>query len=194
MIKALKNIWKNLHYSRYCDDILISSENDNYGNLHSLYSYIQKELDKYGLDINEKKVRDFDLSKDTVVTFLGLNLSKNDKGTKITLSKPFILKTLDLLEIAYDVKKQLTSIHVKIRKDYRDIKYNNKHNIVDEQLVEENNELFKKYNMLKKKLQNLKSVIKSRVGYIRYNSDFSYEKFLKKHLNKFGFKWGEVRL
>ena len=46
-----------LHYSRYSDDMLLSSELDNDESLEALFTFIVDELKKYGLEINDKNRR-----------------------------------------------------------------------------------------------------------------------------------------
>jgi len=66
-----------LHYSRYCDDILISSEEDDDVKLKELFDLIKKELNLLSLSLNEKKTRFIKLDYDThnSISFLGLNIS-----------------------------------------------------------------------------------------------------------------------
>lgn len=89
-----------LHYSRYSDDILISSEEDNDESLNNLFSLIKDELNKLGLEINVKKTRNIklDYKSHNSISFLGLNLSKdNEIDNKITISKRYILFLLFLI-------------------------------------------------------------------------------------------------
>lgn len=93
-----------LHYSRYCDDILISTENDVFTDLERLYAFIRFELERYHLSINERKTIKAKLEANTnnAIPFLGLNISKDKKGfNKVTISKNFIVTTLDLLDLYY---------------------------------------------------------------------------------------------
>ena len=181
-----------LHYSRYCDDILISSEENNFGSLHTFFSYIKKNLEEYGLSINQEKVREFDLSKDTSVQFLGLNLSKKDGNYRITLSKTFILETLDVISEAYDLKNKMNKNYTILE----EANYWNKYKAGE--LKNEDscklNDLCNEYYEYKIKLSWISNTLKSRVAYIKYNSEVSYNRFLKKHENKFGFKWGTLWL
>lgn len=183
-----------LHYSRYCDDILISSEENNFGGLHTFFSYIKKNLEEYGLSINQEKVREFDLSKDTSVQFLGLNLSKKDGNYRITLSKTFILETLDVISEAYNTKDKIKSNYVTLKKaDYWN-NYFERNDLNRDDFVKNLDQSHDEYCKLKKNLPYLKSIMKSRVAYIKFNSETSYNRFLKKHENKFGFKWGTLWL
>ena len=133
-----------LHYSRYCDDILISSEQDDYAELEALERLIEKELSKKGLSLNNKKEKKahLDYESHNSLSFLGLNLSKKEDGTnRITISKHFILKLLDMLGDYYA--------------NYPNCNYIFKNNIL------------------------------SRLAYLKHNSVDSYQRFLKKHLNRF---------
>lgn len=94
---------KFLHYSRYSDDILISSEGKTFTDLEELFEIIKRELKKVHLCINESKTRKVELQfKPTSapsITFLGLIISKEDEvKNRITISKSFICKTLDLID------------------------------------------------------------------------------------------------
>lgn len=167
--------FKQLHYSRYSDDILISSEYTDFGQLHTFLSYIVEKLNNYGLTLNEKKIREFDLSEETIkvskkrfgfnfypsVTFLGLNLVRRDKKTVITVSKSFIIKTLDLIDRAQSLKLTI-----------------NQKDLSEDELIKS-----------MKTYKYLKSNICSRVGYLKYNSKESYNKFLNKYFNKYNKKW-----
>ena len=96
---------KHLVYSRYSDDILISSKKDNWTDLEALFEKIQDELVKFDLTVNKKKTKKVELNdKDfNSITFLGLNISKAvEGGNKITISKNFILFTLYLLKRFYN--------------------------------------------------------------------------------------------
>lgn len=134
----------NLHYSRYCDDILISSEDNDFADLEALQTFIEKELAKKELSINKKKEKKECLNYEShnSFSFLGLNISKKVEGdNKITISKHFILKILDYLEAYYN--------------NYPNCNYVFKMNIL------------------------------SRIAYIKHISSDSYDRFLKKHLNRF---------
>ena len=133
-----------LHYSRYSDDILLSSELDDDKSLNELFEFVKKELALFKLEINEKKTRriTLDFDKHNSISYLGLNISKSDYlNNKITISKRYILFLLFLIE--------------KQRK-YTDHCY------------------------------PLENEIKSRVAYLAYNSPISYQRFQKKHMNKYG--------
>ena len=133
-----------LHYSRYSDDILLSSELEDDLSLNELFEFVKKELGLFKLEINEKKTRKItlDYDKHNSISYLGLNLSKSDYvSNKITISKRYILFILFLIE------KQ---------RGYSDHCY------------------------------PLDNEIKSRVAYLAYNSPISYQRFQKKHMNRYG--------
>lgn len=154
-IEEFLKLHSTCKYSRYCDDILISTTDSDFNNLHMLLDFIKEELKSYDLTINLSKLREFDLSKDTAVSFLGLNLTKDNK---ITISKKFILKTLDVINDYY--KKYSISLI----SDFIDYKKNYLY--------------YKACSM---------------VSYIKNNSEYSYQRFLKKHNNKFGFEWNDLK-
>lgn len=145
---------RKLHYSRYSDDILISCSGNNWTVLEGLFEKIRDELKLYSLEINEKKTQKVELNKkdQNSITFLGLNISKNVKSlfnkNKITVSKSYILRILDLLEKYYDE--------------------GNKNNVF------------------------LRLRILSSIAYIEKNAYLSYNKFLKKHLNRFGKEYSGI--
>ena len=98
---------KDLHYSRYCDDILISSSGNNWTDLEIFFEFIKNELASYSLFVNPKKTQavELKLEHQNSICYLGLNLSKDKSGkkkNKITISKNFILFTLDLLSKYYN--------------------------------------------------------------------------------------------
>lgn len=170
---------KGLIYSRYCDDILISSYGfEDYNKLRDLKKFIIDKLKKdFNLEINKKKEKKFDLSsmKNTSVTFLGLSIVRDKDNNKnyITVSKHFILKTLDLISRYRNKREELSKIE-KLLSDESN----------DEKMIKE----------IKKKICNFKklySIIKSRISYIKFNSNVSYEKFKKKYKNKFNIEWNE---
>ena len=102
--KAIEDFISNnpkLHYSRYSDDMLLSSEEDDNLSLEALFEFVKNELAKLGLEINQKKTRKVHLSfeKRNSLSFLGLNLSKADEiDNKVTISKNYILFLLFLIE------------------------------------------------------------------------------------------------
>ena len=194
---------KELRYSRYSDDILISSVGNSFNGLYDFLSFIKKELFKYDLMLNDKKIREFNISKEIItknkklmnynyypsVSFLGLNIVRRDKDTVITISKSFIINTLNLIEKMNNVNDKI----INIDKKYNELvvlKYKKKINqIFDEtrlnQLIEERKSL----KSLRLRYRDLHSVVHSRVGYIKHNSKVSYQRFLDKYYNKFNKKW-----
>lgn len=152
----LRNI--GLHFSRYSDDILISAEKGYKQELCKLFDYIIELLDQFYLAINYKKVRKVDLFTSTSISYLGVNISRDiNKPNKLTLSKNYILTTLNLFS-KYD----------KISKNINE-------SIVDEEKV-------KKLESYKHKL---KSIIKGRVEYIKNISEITFLRLLKKYKNRF---------
>lgn len=150
---SITNYLKNnnkLHYSRYSDDILISSEEDEDQSLNDLLEFIKNELKLLGLEINNKKTKKvrLDYESHNSISFLGLNISKLDSiNNKITISKRYILHLLFLIE--------------------KSNRYNNS-------------------------CKELLNEINSRVAYLAYNSPISFNKFQKKHINKFGVTYNFV--
>lgn len=179
IVKKDKYSKKGLIYSRYCDDILISSYGfEDFGKLYYLKDFIIEKLkEDFDLEINKKKEKEFNLisMKNTSVTFLGLSIVRDKDNNKnyITVSKHFILETLDLISRYKNKKEDLSKI--------------------EELLSDEPND----EKMIKKKkntisfLKKSYSVIKSRISYIKFNSNVSFEKFKKKYKNKFNIEWNE---
>ena len=81
----------HLVYSRYADDFLVSSSNEDFAELDAFKEYIKEKLKDYKLEINEEKTIEANLHKQTSIRFLGLNIGED----KITISKWYILKTLN---------------------------------------------------------------------------------------------------
>ena len=91
----------SLHYSRYSDDMLLSSEEDNDESLNKLFDFVVAELAKLNLEINDKKTKKvkLDYEKHNSISFLGLNISKADPmNNKVTISKRYITFLLFLIE------------------------------------------------------------------------------------------------
>ena len=151
-------------------------------------------MGEYGLTINQEKIREFDLNKDTSVQFLGLNLSYKDGKHRITISKSFILKTLDIISDAYNLKKNINENYLLLKKEDYWNRYFNNNEITRDEFIRNLDLIHAKYNDQKKKLPYVKNIVKSRVAYIKYNSEVSYKRFLKKHENKFNVRWGEIWL
>lgn len=193
---------KSLRYSRYSDDILISSTDTNNLKLNDFLSFIKSNLLIFDLNLNESKIREFNLSKELIknqknfkfypaVTFLGLNLVRKDNETVITISKHFILKTLDLIEKKNKLFSQIIAIE-RNHKELIDLKYKKKKNVYfDNNRLNELLEQRKLLRKLKFDYRDLHSIICSRVGYIKHNSKVSYQRFLDKHYNKFNKKWSK---
>lgn len=185
---------KTLHYSRYSDDILISCEEDNYIELYSFFNFIKKTLKEYELSVNENKYKEFNLNKHTSVSFLGLNLKLKDGVYDITISKRFVVKTLDLVDKLNRIKDQKEEVRLELQKGLKELRFNLDNNIKDLSLdgyLKDKRALYKK---LDNKRHILKGVIKSRAAYIRFNSMTTYMKFLKKFRNKYGCEWNAYPL
>lgn len=173
----------NLFYSRYCDDIMISTMSNDFSELHALKSFIVKKLLKLGLKINEEKYRVFDIKVDKTVTFLGLNITEKEGNRTITISKTFIVKTLDKLKEYYELVNQKRTISGYLRDCNKGII------VVDKDTIEEKVAEFIKIN---KTVWHYHHQICSRVSYIHYNSLYAYNYFLKKHKNWFGAEWKRI--
>ena len=99
-VEGYLNEHPELHYSRYSDDILLSSELDNEKSLDELFEFVKDRLSIYHLELNDKKTKkvQLDFKKHNSISFLGLNLSKQDEvNNKITISKRYILFILFLI-------------------------------------------------------------------------------------------------
>ena len=180
---------KTLHYSRYSDDILISCEEDNYIELYSFFNFIKKSLNECELRVNEDKYKEFNLYKNTSVSFLGLNLKLKDGEYDITISKRFVVKTLDLVDKLDRVKMQKEEVRIELHKALSELRSNIDNNIKDISLQEYLKEKRALYKKLDNKRHIMKGVIKSRVSYIKFNSLTTYMKFLKKFRNKYNCEW-----
>ena len=90
------------HYSRYSDDILLSSEEtDDDTSLNDLFALVKKELKALHLEINPKKLFKTKLSyqEHNSLSYLGLGISKlDDIDNKVTISKRYILFLLSLIK------------------------------------------------------------------------------------------------
>lgn len=171
-----------IKFSRYCDDILISTKSDNFGTLHTFKSFIEDSLNDMNLTINKQKVKEFDFEKQTSMSFLGLNLVPQDNGNSIiTISKPFIVKTLSLIERYYEIEEQLGELKVDVSNRWKKMK-NEK---CEQDYIDESYEIYYKYKNLKKKRIEKRGIILSRIAYIKNNSKYSYNRFIKKFNNKF---------
>ncbi len=103
--KAIGNYVKDhpeTHYSRYSDDILLSSEEtDDDSSLNALFDLVKKELAALKLEINPNKLFKTKLSyqEHNSLSFLGLSISKlDDVDNKVTISKRYILFLLSLIK------------------------------------------------------------------------------------------------
>ena len=90
------------HYSRYSDDILLSSEEtDDDSSLNDLFELVKKELKALHLEINSNKLSKIKLSyqEHNSISYLGLAISKlDDIDNKVTISKRYILFLLSLIK------------------------------------------------------------------------------------------------
>ena len=90
------------HYSRYSDDILLSSEEtDDDSSLNNLFELVKEELKKLHLEINPNKLFKTKLSyqEHNSLSYLGLGISKlDDIDNKVTISKRYILFLLSLIK------------------------------------------------------------------------------------------------
>ena len=90
------------HYSRYSDDILLSSEEtDDDKSLNDLFELVKEELKALKLEINPKKLFKTKLSyqEHNSISYLGLAISKlDDIDNKVTISKRYILFLLSLIK------------------------------------------------------------------------------------------------
>lgn len=138
---------------------------------------IEKLKEDFDLEINKKKEKEFNFisMKNTSVTFLGLSIVRNKDNNKnyITVSKHFILETLDLVSRYKNKKEELSKIEKLLSEEPNDEK------------------MIKKKKNLVYILQKFYSVINSRISYIKFNSNVSFEKFKKKYKNKFNIEWNE---
>ena len=90
------------HYSRYSDDILLSSEEtDDDTSLSDLFNLVKDELEALHLEINPQKTQKIKLSyqEHNSLSYLGLGISKlDDIDNKVTISKRYILFLLSLIK------------------------------------------------------------------------------------------------
>ena len=90
------------HYSRYSDDILLSSEEtDDETSLNNLFDLVKCELEALHLEINSQKLQRIKLSyqEHNSLSYLGLGISKlDDIDNKVTISKRYILFLLSLIK------------------------------------------------------------------------------------------------
>ncbi len=180
-------------FCRYCDDMLLSSVEEDFTALRDFAQFIKTALMKVGLTLNERKTIEFSLCgdkpKNSAVHFLGLNLVKDGKEYRVTLSKGVILKNIDLFrkaqkteEQAKEAEKRLKAFVAKVRGTPH---------------TSESDETYRELRYEAKRLAfyhaYLMDCAHSLACYIRYNSDYSYQRFLKKYKNAFGKDYGEAR-
>lgn len=124
-----------LHYSRYCDDILISCETDDIDKLNELKKNISMYLYSVNLSLNEKKTKFFNFKdpKNNVVSYLGLNMRKNSEGVEITIPRRYIddcLKFINrITKLEKDIKKNmyiLSYLYLSCNSKVRYIEFNSK--------------------------------------------------------------------
>jgi hypothetical protein len=87
---------ENFIYTRYADDILISSKTNDL-NVEQLIAQIKQILKHLGLIINEKKTQIVNLyKKGKYIKYLGIVISKHGGVNKLSVSKSFIRKTIEM--------------------------------------------------------------------------------------------------
>lgn len=92
----------NLIYTRYSDDMLISSE-EPFDTI-KVYEAVRGELQMLNLEINEKKIQNLHLAQDgDHVKFLGLNIIRKESQNFISVGKKYIRETC--LLISQDMQK-----------------------------------------------------------------------------------------
>ncbi|MEG2250854.1 MAG: reverse transcriptase domain-containing protein [Bacilli bacterium] len=87
---------KDLHYSRYADDILISSDKkiDNIAIIRT----IENKLSYFDLKLNEKKIHFYHLKKSgDHIKFLGINIIKCINENKLTIGHKYLMNTSKML-------------------------------------------------------------------------------------------------
>lgn len=97
-----QNKFPNLIYTRYADDILISSK-EEIKNIDSILKYIDTSLKEISLQQNLKKQKIISFKKDgDYIKFLGLVLIKtNNSLNQIKISKTFFNKTIYVIKQGY---------------------------------------------------------------------------------------------
>ena len=84
--------FKDIIYTRYADDILISSKN-GFHNLLLCKDRIVDELTLLNLKLNDKKNLNIYLNNDgDSIHFIGINIVKRKNGNELTISKSFMSK------------------------------------------------------------------------------------------------------
>lgn len=86
--RRLAKKFPNVTYTRYSDDILISSVEKF--NINNIISFIDEEMKLLGLNINRHKTKKLKLiNEGDHVKFLGLNIVKGEKKNYITVGKKY---------------------------------------------------------------------------------------------------------
>lgn len=94
-------------YTRYADDILISSANGITNDLQEeIHKWIVSELAKVGFQINERKMQYFNFdAKHSFIRYLGVNIVNAEKGNILSVGKSYIYDTAKDY-ISYDQKRK----------------------------------------------------------------------------------------
>lgn len=89
-----------LIYTRYADDLLLSSKDDFDKDL--VLNIIKERLNSLSLDINVNKTRKVDLAKEgDNINYLGLNIVKTKDWFRISIGKSFLRKLIKLKLYSY---------------------------------------------------------------------------------------------
>ena len=173
-------------FSRYCDDMLLSSLDGDFTSLRDFAQFIKETLAGFGLSLNERKTMEFSLCgekpKNSAVHFLGLNLVKEGERYRISISKGLILKTIDLFRKADRIEAKANEARKALEEFLSEVK-GTPH-------TEESDEKYRELRYREKRLRFYHTYLldsaESLARYIEYNSDSSYKRFLKKYKNAFG--------
>ena len=94
-------------YTRYADDILISSQDKISEDLYqSIHRWVFSQLFQVGLSLNEKKTKWFNFdNKHTFIRYLGINIVKTETDNVLSLGKSYIYSTAKEY-IYYDKKRR----------------------------------------------------------------------------------------
>lgn len=94
-------------YTRYADDILISSQDKISEDLYqSIHRWAFSQLFQVGLSLNEKKTKWFNFdNKHTFIRYLGINIVKTETDNVLSLGKSYIYSTAKEY-IYYDKKRR----------------------------------------------------------------------------------------
>lgn len=140
---------KKVIYTRYADDILISSNDQK--SLNKAYLVILKELKLKNLKLNNKKtIRKSLIHLNDSIKFLGINIVNRGSGFSLTISNKY------LKQLVYDIKKyksgnQVEKIKLIGKVDF--VKYT----------------CFESYNKLRKMLFRGNLIYNDLIHYIKYN-------------------------